>query len=204
LWFIRLGQSHLALAPTSSSEPAGVDHYCLSVSAFSKATATTTLGQFDQPFPEWPSNNVWLKEPDGLLIQLAPSANEPQVPTIVRNAVVVPRGADLPAVAPLRAVRISRLVLTAAKLAESESYYRRLLGDGNSSGDSRSFPVGPSVVTTTGTGRPSLRIALAEFDPTAVLKTLSSLGITPERGGNPAVIAVRDPDGLLFELAAAD
>src|SRR5262245_4548028 len=68
LWFIRLGRSHLALAPRSVNEPAGVDHYCLSVSAFSKETAKTALAQFEQPFPEWPSNNVWLRDPGRFLV----------------------------------------------------------------------------------------------------------------------------------------
>ena len=143
LWFIRLGRSHLALAPTSSSEPAGVDHYCLSVSAFSKEAAKASLRTVRTAVSRVAIEQRLAQGPDGLLIQLAPSANQPQVPTIVRNPVVVRRGADLPAVPPLRALRISRLVLATAQLAESEHYYSRLLGDARSSSDSRSFPVGP-------------------------------------------------------------
>ena len=75
-----------------------------SVSAFSKEAAKATLASFEQPFPQRPSNNIWLRDPDGLLIQLAPSANEPRVATIVRNAVAVPRGDDMP-IAPFRATR---------------------------------------------------------------------------------------------------
>lgn len=204
LWFIRLGRSHLALAPTSQLEAPGVDHYCLSVSAFSKEAAKATLASFEQPFPQWPSNNVWLRDPDGHLIQLAPSANEPQVATIVRNAVAVTRGGDSATGAPFRATRISRLVLTASRLADSESYYDRLLGNAQASGASRSFQVGPSTVTVVGGGSPSLRIALAAFDRAMAHKALVSMGITPHAGTDPAVVVVRDPDGLTFELAAAD
>jgi catechol 2,3-dioxygenase-like lactoylglutathione lyase family enzyme len=203
LWFIRLGRSHLALAPTSPTEPPGVDHYCLSVSAFSKETAKATLASFEQPFPQWPSNNVWLRDPDGVLLQLAPSANEPQLATIVRNAVAVPRGGDS-TVAPFRATRISRLVLTAARLADSESYYSRLLGDAKGSGASRSFEVGPSSVTVASGESPSFRIALAAFDRASAHNALSSLGITPQAAADRSVIAVHDPDGLPFELGAAD
>src|SRR4051812_43719501 len=66
LWFIRLGRSHLALAPLSSGEVPGVDHMCLSVSAFAKDMAKARLTEFDQPFPDWPSNNVWLRDPEGI------------------------------------------------------------------------------------------------------------------------------------------
>jgi catechol 2,3-dioxygenase-like lactoylglutathione lyase family enzyme len=125
LWFIRLGRSHLALAPSFAKETPGIDHYCLSISGFSKATAQATLARFPQPFPEWPSNNVWLEDPDGLLVQLAPSANEPQIPGIVRNAAPVPRSADLPETPPFQAIRISQLSLATGRAAAARSYYRR-------------------------------------------------------------------------------
>jgi catechol 2,3-dioxygenase-like lactoylglutathione lyase family enzyme len=201
LWFIRLGRSHLALAPLSPNDVPGVDHYCLSVSAFAKDTARAKLAQFDQPYPEWPSNNVWLRDPDGLLIQLAPSANEPQMATIVRNAVAVSHPADLPATPPFRAERISRLVLASARLASSTSYYRRLLGDGRASGNSHSFDVGPSAVIIAQGGTPSFRIALRAFDESLARRTLLSLGITPDARSDRAVIVLRDPDGIVFEIA---
>lgn len=69
----------------------GLDHYCLSVSGFDKAAEKGALARFSQVFPDWPSNNVWLEDPGGHLIQIAPSANEPKLPAIVRGAVAVDR-----------------------------------------------------------------------------------------------------------------
>lgn len=203
LWFIRLGRSHLALAPAFADEAPGVDHYCLSVSKFAKDSAKATLAQFDQPFPDWPSNNVWLKDPDGRLIQLAPSANEPQIPGIVRNAVPAPRTADLPATAPFRAARISRLVLSSTRWAAAQSYYGRLLGDAQPSGRSYSHSVGPSAVILQEGGQSSLRIAIESFDKAAVTRTASSIGAAVDPGADPMVVRLRDPDGLTFEIAAA-
>ena len=80
LWFIRLGRSHLALAPLSPNEVPGVDHYCLSVSAFAKDTARARLAQFDQPYPEWPSNNVWLRDRTGSSSNLPQAQMTPNWP----------------------------------------------------------------------------------------------------------------------------
>jgi catechol 2,3-dioxygenase-like lactoylglutathione lyase family enzyme len=199
LWFIRLGRSHVALAPLSRGESAGVDHYCLSVSAFAKDAAKAMLAGFDQPYPDWPSNNVWLKDPDGLLIQLAPSANEPQLATIVRNAIAVPRLPDLPATPPFRASRISRLVLPCARADVSASYYRRLLGDGRSSGTSHIFSVGTSNLVLTEGGTQSFRVAIPSFEERSARRILTSLGITPE-ATDRSMMVLRDPDGITFEL----
>jgi catechol 2,3-dioxygenase-like lactoylglutathione lyase family enzyme len=203
LWFIRLGRSHLALAPLSPNEPPGVDHYCLSVSAFAKDAAKAMLAGFDQPYPDWPSNNVWLKDPDGLLLQLAPSANEPQLATIVRNAVAIPRPPDLPATPPFRASRISRLVLPCARADLSASYYRRLLGNGRSSGTSHIFAVGASKLILAEGGTQSFRVAVASFEERSAKRTLRSLGITPEAMSDRSMVELRDPDGIAFEIAAS-
>ena len=200
LWFIRLGRSHLALAPLSPGEAPGVDHFCLSVSAFAKDTAKAILTGFDQPYPDWPSNNVWLKDPEGLLIQLAPSANEPRLPTIVRNAITVPSPPGVPAAAPFRAARISRLVLASTQPATA-SYYRRLLGDGRSSGTSNMFGVGPSTLIRAQGGTQSFRIAVASFEQPSARRTLAKLGITAEAMSDGSTIALRDLDGIAFEIA---
>lgn len=202
LWFVRLGRSHLAFAPTNSAEALGVDHYCLSVPKFDKDSARAALKQFDQPFPNWPSNNVWLKDPDGLLIQIAPSANEPQIPGIVRNAVPVPRTADHPAVAPFQAARISRLALSTARSAEAQRYYGSLLGDGQPLGASRAYTIGPSTLVLQNGGRPSLRIVVERFERAAVIRTAASMRIPVEAGSDPMSVQLRDPDGLMFEIAA--
>ncbi len=60
LFFLRLGDGHLSLSPLSPNERPGVDHFCLSVADFSKDAAKSKLTAFEQPWPEWPSNNVSL------------------------------------------------------------------------------------------------------------------------------------------------
>jgi catechol 2,3-dioxygenase-like lactoylglutathione lyase family enzyme len=202
LWFIRLGRSHLALAPLWPGETPGIDHYCLSVSGFAKDAAKAKLAGFDQPYPDWPSNNVWLQDPDGLLIQLAPSANEPRLESIVRNATAVPRSPNVPADPLFRATRISRLVLASTRASVAADYYRRLLGEGRTSGVSHIFGVGPSTVVLTPGGTPTFRIAVAPFDAVTARRTLSALDIMPDttRTNDPAIV-LRDPDGIVFEIA---
>ena len=56
------GAASLALAPLAPNEAPGVDHYCLSVSAFVREAAKAALAGFDRPVPDWPSNNVWLEK----------------------------------------------------------------------------------------------------------------------------------------------
>src|SRR5262249_19172596 len=36
LWFVRLGQSSLAISPAESGEKAGIDHFCFGVMAFDR------------------------------------------------------------------------------------------------------------------------------------------------------------------------
>jgi catechol 2,3-dioxygenase-like lactoylglutathione lyase family enzyme len=202
LWFIRCGRSHIALAPLSRGEEPGIDHYCLSVRQFDKSAAQATLRSFDQPYPDWPSNNVWLRDPDGMLVQLAPSANDPQLPTIVRNATAVPRPADTPETAPFRASRIAKLVLTANRLAATTGYYGRLLG-GTSSPEARSgFTVGPSRLIISSREVQSFRIAVRGFEPQSALRALARLDAPAEPASGGSIITVHDPDGIRFEVAA--
>lgn len=201
LWFIRLGESHLALAPSSPSEPPGLDHFCLSVSGFDKDAAKARLARFNQVFPEWPSNNVWLSDPGGHLVQIAPSANEPKLPAIVRGAMPVERDADLPPIPPFRATRISRLTLVTTEISAAVSYYRDLLGPPRAAIDSRTFVVGPSHVILAPAGEPELRVAIAAFDDLTVRRTLSSFGVTAQNTPDGAAVAFRDPDGIRVEIA---
>ena len=158
---------------------------------------------FDQPYPDWPSNNVWLKDPDGLLIQLAPSANEPPLATIVRNAIAVPRPRDLPAIPPFRASRVSRLVLPCARADLSASYYHRLLGNSRASGTSHIFSVGASNLILTEGGTQSFRVAVPSFEERSARRTLTSLGITTETTSDRSTMVLSDPDGIAFEIGVS-
>lgn len=200
LWFIRLGDSHLALAPSSPSELPGLDHYCLSVSGFDKKAAATRLSRFNQVFADWPSNNVWLTDPGGHFIQIAPSANAPRLPAIVRGAVVVERDPNLPASPQFRAARISRLTLVAADTSVSANYYRDLLGPSPSAHESNAFVVGPSRLVLTPAGEPSFRVAVAAFDEPQVRRTLLSAGIASQTTTDGAAVVFRDVDGVRVEV----
>ena len=201
LLFIRLGDSHLSLSPLSPGEQPGVDHFCFSVAAFDKTSARSKLSTFDQPWPEWPSNNVWLKDPDGHLVQLAPSANSPRLPGIVRGAAPLEPAARVTTASAFRAVLISRLTLVTSNLPASTSYYRRLLGRRQGAAPGASFLVGPSeFVLAQAPGTECIRVAVQSFDARTGVRTLSLLGAVSDVASDGRTVSILDPDGIRIEI----
>jgi catechol 2,3-dioxygenase-like lactoylglutathione lyase family enzyme len=203
LSFIRLGDSHLSLSPLSPDEEPGVDHFCFSVTAFDKTSARLKLSAFDQPWPEWPSNNLWLKDPDGHLVQLAPSANAPRLPGIVRGATPLERPARVTTPSPFRGLLISRLTLVTANLPTSSNYYRRLLGRSQGGTGRASFRVGASdFVLAQAPDTECIRVAVSSFDARTAERVLSSLGVVSDVASDGDSISFHDPDQIRIEIAA--
>jgi catechol 2,3-dioxygenase-like lactoylglutathione lyase family enzyme len=203
LSFIRLGDSHLSLSPLSSGEQPGVDHFCFSVTAFDKTSARLQLSAFDQPWPEWPSNNLWLKDPDGHLIQLAPSANAPRLPGIVRGAVPLQPATRVTTPSPFRAAVISRLTLVTSNLPTSSNYYRRLLGRSQGETGGASFRVGASdFVLAQAPDTECIRLAVPSFDARTAQRVLSSLGVVSDVTSDSDSVSFHDPDQIRIEIAA--
>src|SRR3989442_6252913 len=70
LWFIRLGESFLAISPTGAQLKPGIDHFSFAITGFNGDRVKSQLAGSNQQCPDSPSNNLWLRYPSGHVIQL--------------------------------------------------------------------------------------------------------------------------------------
>ena len=87
LWFVRLGQSSLAISPAAPDEKPGMDHFCFAVEGFNAGAMRQSVAglnlQVDRSDP--PGNNLWTKDPAGHLIQLSAPQNPSRAPELAAS-----------------------------------------------------------------------------------------------------------------------
>ena len=201
LWFIRLGQSFLAISPTGPQLKPGIDHYCFAVAGFNGEAMKQKLAGLNQQWPDSPPSNLWLEDPAGHVVQISAGADSTRVPGAGVGAVLVePSGGKRePA---FQAARIAQLTLAVSKLAPSESYYRKLLGEQAEKPQKGRFQVGPSeLVLGPASGGESFRVAVAGFDSAASAAKLKSLGVNAEVARDKSAVSFRDPDGIKVQIS---
>jgi catechol 2,3-dioxygenase-like lactoylglutathione lyase family enzyme len=199
LWFVRLGQSSLAISPAAPGEKPGIDHFCFGVEGFNRDAMKPKVAelnlQIDRTDP--PGNNLWTKDPDGHLIQLSAPQNPSRAPGAGVGGVLVETKRE-PAFQP---VRITQLVLAVSKLDPSATYYRKLLGDEAEEPQKGRFRVGPSeLLLGRASGGEYFRVGVAGFDPSAVASKLKSLGVASSVVREKNAVTLRDPDGIQVQI----
>ena len=196
LWFIRLGDTHLSLSPLPPGERPGLDHFCFAVQGFDRETMQGRLVGFVQPWRDWP-NGLWITDPAGHIIQLAASTSAPRLPTIVRNAVVVP--SERPRQPLSQPLRITHLTVTGGNVSELQAHYQKLLGDGAE--EPSGFRVGPSRLRIQPpSALPSFRVGIAGYAANAVRTKLSGLTIASHMVEDGSAVEFLDPDGLVVQI----
>jgi len=203
LWFVRLGQSSLAISPMAPGEKAGIDHFCFGVEGFNRDAMREKLTglnlQIDRTDP--PGNNLWTRDPVGHLIQFSRPANPSRNPGAgVGGVVVEPPGGGKRNPA-FQVTRITQLTLAAPKLEPSADYYRRLLGPEAEKLRKGTFRVGPSELVLGGASRGEFfRVGAAGFDPSATVSKLKSLGVAASVVREKNAVAFRDSDGIPVQI----
>jgi len=205
LWFVRLGQSSLAISPAAPGEKPGIEHFCFAVQGFSRDAMKQNVAglnlQVDRTDP--PGNNLWTKDPAGHLIQLSAAQNPSRAPGAGVGGVPVETPGGAKREPAFQATRITQLVLAVPKLALAASYYRKLLGGESEESRKASFRVGPSeLVLGPASGGEYFRVGVAGFDPTAVASKLKSLGVAANVARDKKAVAFRDPDGIRVQIGA--
>jgi len=201
LWFIRLGEGFLAISPTGAQLNPGIDHCCFAIAEFNGDRVKSQLAGLNQQWPDSPSNNLWLKDPAGHVIQLSAATDSSRVPGAGVGAVLVepPGGARRqPA---FQAARITQLTLTVQKLEPSADYYRKLLGAAAETRQKGRFRLGQSnLVLGPASGVESFRIGVVGFDPSAVISKLKGLHLNAAVERDKSVASFKDPDGIRVEI----
>ena len=201
LWFVRLGRSNLAISPLPAGEGPGLDHFSFGIAGFKGDVVKTQLAGLNQQFPDAPSNNLWLKDPAGRVIQLNAAGDPSRVPGAGVGGVLVPPPGGVKRQPAFQATRITLLTLAVANLEPSASYYRKLLGDQTEEPQKGRFRLGQSeFVLGPASGGDSFRVGVAGFDPAATVTKLKSLGVKADVARDKSAVTFRDPDGIRVQI----
>src|SRR5256885_7470261 len=200
LWFIRLGESFLAISPTGSQLP-GIDHFSFAIAGFNGDRVKPQLAGLNQQWPDSPSNNLWLKDPAGHAIQLNAAGDPSRVPGSGVGAVLVEPEGGAKRQPAFQAARVTQLTLAAPQLEPSASYYRKLLGNAAERREKGRFRVGQSeFVLGPASGGESFRVGVVGFDPYAVASKLKNFGVSASVARDKSVVSFRDPDGIRVDI----
>src|SRR3989475_8745823 len=178
LWFIRLGESFLAISPTGAQLKPGIDHFSFAITGFNGDRVKSQLAGLNQQWPDSPSNNLWLRDPAGHVIQLNAAGDPSRVPGAGVGAVLVEPTGGTKRQPAFQAARVTQLALAVPNLEPSASYYRKLLGDAAETRPKGRFRAGKSeFVLGPASGGESFRVGVVGFDPSAVASKLKNLGV---------------------------
>ena len=197
LWFVRTGENNLAISPTKPQQEPGIDHICFAIRGFRGLDMKSELTGLNRQWPDAPPSQIWLKDPDGNMIQLNAGSDPSRVPGSGVGAVLIPPPGGVPRQPAFRAIRIAQLTLAVPAPNSSAAYYRRLLGDDAEKAQRGTFRVGPSeLVLGPASDGESFRVSVAGFNPDAALRTLQSLGVAAQATADRNAVSFRDPDGI--------
>src|SRR5206468_73098 len=201
--FIRLGESFLAISPTGTQLKPGIDHFSFAIAGFNGDRVKSQLEGLNQQWPDSSSNNLWLKDPAGHVIQLNAAGDPSRVPGAGVGAVLVESEGGARRQPAFQTVRLSQLILAVPKLEPSANYYRKLLGDAAETREKGRFRVGQSeFVLGPASGGESFRVGVMGFDPAAVVGKLKNLGVSATVARDKSSVSFRDPDGIKVEIGA--
>jgi catechol 2,3-dioxygenase-like lactoylglutathione lyase family enzyme len=196
LWFIRLGRSNLAISPLPAGEGPGLDHFSFGIAGFDGQVMKSQLAGLNQQWPDSPSNNLWLKDPAGRVIQLNAPGDPSRVPGAGVGAVLVEPPGGVKRQPAFQATRITLLTIAVRQLEPSATYYRNLLGAQNEQPMGR-FRVGDwEFVLGPASAGDYFRVGVAGFDPAAAVTKLKSLGVKADVMRDKRAVSFRDPDGI--------
>jgi len=206
-FFLKFGDGYLAISQAFAPDRPDLDHYSVGLRDYDKAKLTRRLQDSGIAVPPRSSNDAWVADPDGALMQLRqPGGWARQTAKPYQGP---PRVG--PALLPLS---MSRIGLHSADLGRAGDFYARLFGTEIASSTparSRAFGLGDSVLElisappNTGAatrGLEYIRVAVKDFSVETATRVLRERGIKIADGAAAGSLRISDPDGLAIEIAA--
>jgi catechol 2,3-dioxygenase-like lactoylglutathione lyase family enzyme len=201
LWFIRLGRSFLAISPLPAGEGPGLDHFSFGIAGFNGEAVKSQLAGLNQQWPDSPSNNLWLKDPAGRVIQLNAPGDPSRVPGAGVGAVLVDPPGGVKRQPAFQPTRITLLAIAVRQMESSATYYRKLLGAENEQPQKGRFRVGNSVFALgPASGGDYFRVGVASFDSAAAVAKLKNLGVKADVTPDKNTVSFRDLDGIRVQI----
>lgn len=185
------------------NRPIGIDHFCVSVEDFSIETAAAKLRSRQLTAEElYAADELYFRDRDGILVQLAaPKYHNPRAQAIEPSP-----NAVQPLFSPLS---LDHLALRVSNLERATDFYEALFGPSRRQSDRPVAGIRTASGQVVGWGTDGVSaigvdhfcVAVVGYEPDAVSRKLQENGIPSERLYRPDQIFVRDPDGILVQLA---
>jgi catechol 2,3-dioxygenase-like lactoylglutathione lyase family enzyme len=213
-FYLRTGESYLVISPAFPQSPPGLDHICIGIRAYDPEMTKTKLEQGGFT-PQRSNDDLWVHDPDGLLIQLRTPGGWGRLGA-TRGALPAPpeiTAHDVPAFTP---TSINQISLSVADLNRSGGFYGGLFGpeaESPASSRARNVKIGEMVLTllpaaapsgtSTGPGLDHIRVGVKDFTAESARRALRERGINSYDRNHAGQVFVRDPDGIQIQLASS-
>jgi catechol 2,3-dioxygenase-like lactoylglutathione lyase family enzyme len=196
-----LGANPLGLYLNPPGAPVGIDHFCIGLRDFNDDTALSTLKQQSMDAQKAVNGvGIQFRDLDRIKVEL--------VPENYRNPRAEPQRGQQPQMQSLfRPVGLNHVTLQVANLESSTKFYESLFGPsfgGQRAGTTFRLGMGVLALITDGVnpvGVDHFCVSVEGYEPDAVSEKLKQNGIPSQRLYSPNQVYVRDPDGILVQLA---
>jgi catechol 2,3-dioxygenase-like lactoylglutathione lyase family enzyme len=194
-----LGSNPMGLYLNPRGTPVGIDHFSIGLRDFNGETALSTLKRHSMDAEK--AANLQFRDPDRIKVELVPENYQ-------NPEAELQKGPQPPVQSLLRPVALNHVTLQVANLEKSTKFYESLFGPSSGS-DSHGEPyfrlrTGAFGLTTYGVnpvGVDHFCVSVEGYEPDAVSEKLKQNGIPSQRLYRPNRVFVRDPDGILVQLA---
>jgi catechol 2,3-dioxygenase-like lactoylglutathione lyase family enzyme len=196
-----LGTNPLGLYLVPRQTPVGIDHFCIGLRDFNGDMALSTLKQQSIDAQKAVNGFIEFGDLDRIKVEL--------VPENYRNRGAEPQKGPQPPVQPLfQPVGLNHITLQVANVERSTKFYESLFGpsfDGRRA-QTTNFRLGMAVLGLINDGVNPVGVdhfcvSVEGYEPDAVSEKLKQNGIPSQRLYRPNQVFVRDPDGILVQLA---
>jgi catechol 2,3-dioxygenase-like lactoylglutathione lyase family enzyme len=198
-----LGANPLGLYLNPRGTPVGIDHFCIGLRDFNGDTALSTLKQQSMDAQKAANGGIEFRDLDRITVEL--------VPENYRNRGAEPQKEPQPPVQSLfRPVGLNHVTLQVANLERATRFYESLFGPSfNQRARSTTFRLGMGLLGLINygvnpVGVDHFCVSVEGYEPDAVSQKLEQTGIPSQRLYQPNQVFVRDPDGILVQLAGPD
>jgi catechol 2,3-dioxygenase-like lactoylglutathione lyase family enzyme len=200
-----LGASPLGIYLVPQQNSIGIDHFCVAIQGFNSDTVVSTLKQHSlDARPGVDGSGINFRDPDRIHIELA----APHYRN--RSMQAEPQKEFRPSTQPLfRPVALNHVTLQVSDLERSTKFYESLFGPSLSQSGGGTIPnvrlgVGVLAWGTSGVnpvGVDHFCVSVEGYEADAVSEKLKQNGIASQRLYQPNQVFIRDPDGILVQLA---
>jgi catechol 2,3-dioxygenase-like lactoylglutathione lyase family enzyme len=212
-FYLRTGESYLVISPAFPQSPPGLDHICIGIRNYDPGMIKTKLEQ-NGFTPQRSNDDLWVRDPDGLLIQLRSPGGWGRLGA-TRGALPAPPEITAHDVPAFTSASINQISVSVADSNRSGGFYGRLFGPETESPVSRrvrNLRIGAMVLTllppaapsgaSTGLGLDHIGVGVKDFTADSARRALRERGITSYDRDHAGQVYFRDPDGIQVQLAS--